>query len=339
MLFCAAAVAQPVTDSLRLGQSTTILLLGFALVAYGEVFGRPWLGGIGMGIAILDKLFPGALLLFFLWRGRYRLCAATAAFVVLLTVVTLPVTGLGMYGAFVQALQTYSNQPNAGPVNLSPFHALIVGPAALLRPGQPEPVSGMLPLVATLLCVALFSVALLAQGWPDVIVRIRRARSGGPNPLTPFPWREGGTDGWAGESSKDARRARLFAVSWAVCSLLALEPIDWIFYYLLLLIPLAWLLTRPDRAADGGQEWPGARRWWMVGLLAYFVATLPLPLDPRTAPAMSAAFVAGICVRPAALLVLWATHAAFAYARRPMSTADAAAPVADRTAEAPERAG
>ena len=56
LLFGAAALAQPVTDSLRLGQSTTFLLLGFALVAYGEVEGRPVVAGVGLAIAILDKI-------------------------------------------------------------------------------------------------------------------------------------------------------------------------------------------------------------------------------------------------------------------------------------------
>ena len=320
VLFCAAAIAQPVTDSLRLGQSTTILLLGFALITYGEVFDRQALSGIGLGLAILDKLFPAVLLLYFLWRGRYRLCAVAAGLVALLTVVTLPVTGLGMYGAFVQALRTYSNEPNAGPVNLSLAHALIVGPSAVLRPGQPEPTTGPLPVLATLLCAALFGVFLLAQG---------RAHALG--------WwlrRAGRT--LAGRDAGETTRQRLFAVSWAVCSLLALEPIDWIFYYLLLLVPLAWLLTRPDRALEGSHGTALARGWWFAALLAYTVATLPLPLDSRSAPPMSPVFVIGICVRPAALLVLWVAHAVHAFGWR-RSLAVSAAPVREPPViEAPE---
>lgn len=310
VLCCAAAIAQPVTDSLRLGQSTTILLLGFALIAYGEVFDQQTLAGLGLGIAILDKLFPAALLLYFLWRGRYRVCAAAVALVAGLCVITLPVTGFGMYGAFVQGIRTYSNTPNAGPVNLSPAHAIIVGASALFRSGQPEPATGALPALAALVCAALFGALLLAQGRPRALDWFRRhGESASP-----------GTAGGAGafatfRDNLPTARRQLFAVSWAVCSLLVLEPIDWIFYYLLLLIPLAWLLTRPDRPTDKPSA-PGG--WWLAGLLAYFVATLPLPLDSRTAPPMSPAFVAGICVRPAALLVLWAAHAALGsgYGRR-----------------------
>ena len=306
-LFCAATIAQPVTDSLRLGQSTTILLFGFALVAYGEVFDHQWISGIGLGIAILDKLFPGALALFFLWRGRYRLCAIAAGFVALLALVALPVTGIGMYGAFAVALRTYSDTPNAGPVNLSLYHALIVGLSALLRPGQPEPSSGLLPALAMLLCAALFGVLLLAQGRPDALRWVRQKRD------APATEQGNGAGQRPRRNGSDGRRDRLFAVSWAVCSLLALEPIDWIFYYVLLLVPPAWLLTRPDRATAGQSTGTGARWWWLAALLAYFVATLPLPLDSRIASPMSPAFVVGICVRPAALLVVWMAHAASAY--------------------------
>ncbi len=177
-LFGAAALAQPVTDSLRLGQSTTFLLLGFALVAYGEVEDRPMVAGVGLAIAILDKLFPGILLLFFFWRGNYRLCLTTLATIALLIVVTLPFTGVAIYGAFVEALRTYSNQPNAGPVNLSLYHALIVLSAALVHPGASEPTSGPIPILALLVCLALFGAMLLAQGTPDILRRLRPAQWG-----------------------------------------------------------------------------------------------------------------------------------------------------------------
>ena len=278
-LFAAAALAQPVTDGLRLGQSTTFLLLGFAMVAYGMVEDRPVVAGVGLAIAILDKLFPGILLLFFFWRGNYRLCLTTLTTIALLIVVTLPFTGVAMYGAFVEALRTYSNQPNAGPVNLSLYHALIVLSAAS------EPTSGPIPALALLVCVALFGAMLLAQGTPDILRRLRPARWGqvrGPA-MTP-----------------------LFAVSWAICSLLVVEPIVWIFYYILLLVPLAWLLSA--FVTDSGGR---ARGWLLVGLIGYLIATLVFPLDPRTAPPMSAAYLLGIAAHPVGLALVWLAHAGY----------------------------
>lgn len=293
VLFGAAAVAQPVTDSLRMGQSTTFLLLGFALVAYGEVEDRPVMAGVGLAIAILDKLFPGILLLFFFWRGSYRIVATTIAILALLILITLPLTGVGMYGAFIEALRTYSNQPNAGPVNLSLYHALIVLPAALLHPGASEPTSGLLPIFALLVCVALFCATLLALGAPDMLRRLRPAQ---------FAKRS---------VSSVSAMPPLFMVSWAVCAMLVVEPIVWIFYYLLLLVPLAWLLA--TRTTENGRR---PRWWWWAGLVGYLIATLVFPLDPRTAAPMSAAYVLGIATHPIGLALVWFAHAGYYYSLR-----------------------
>jgi hypothetical protein len=293
-LFAAVALSQPVTDSLRLGQSTTFLLLGFAMVVYGAVEDRPMVAGVGLAIAILDKLFPGILLLFFLWRGNYRLCLAAIATICLLIVATLPFTGVGMYGAFVEALRTYSNQPNAGPVNLSLYHALIVLAAALLHPGTSEPTGGPLPILSLLVCLALFGVMLLAQGTPDILRRLRPVRTGNH------------TD------APKMTMTPLFAVSWAICSLVIVEPIVWIFYYILLLVPLAWLMT--TLGTDGRGR---AQGWLLAGLVGYFIATLVFPLDPRTAVPMSAVYILGITAHPTGLALVWVAHAGYyLHARR-----------------------
>jgi len=292
-LFGAAALAQPVTDSLRLGQSTTFLLLGFAMVAYGAVEDRPVLAGVGLAIAILDKFFPGILLLYFFWRGNYRLCLTCLATIALLIVVTLPFTGVAMYGAFVEALRTYSNQPNAGPVNLSLYHALIVVAAALIHPGASEPTSGPIPVLALLVCLALFGAMLLAQGTPDILRRWRPAR-------------------WRQRHETMAPMTPLFAISWAICSLLLVEPIVWIFYYILLLAPLAWLISALVTDGSGRGRGRGrAQAWLLVGLVGYLIATLVFPLDPRTAEPMSAAFVLGIAVHPVGLALVWLAHAGY----------------------------
>lgn len=290
LLFGAAACAQPITDSLRLGQSTTFLLLGFAMVVYGEVHHRPGLSGVGLAIAILDKLFPGILLVYFLWRGNYRLVLVTLAILAALIVATLPVTGIAMYGAFVQALSTYSNQPNAGPVNLSLYHALIVLFGALVQRGTGEPTSGIIPALALLVCVASFGALLLAQGMPDIVRRR----------LSPQP-----------DAQSDSRPTTmpLFAVSWAVCSMLLVEPIVWIFYYVLLLVPLAWLLTMVVTHGAAGID--RLKWWWLVGMVGYLIATLVFPLDPRIAAPMSSAYILGICARPLGLALVWFTHVAY----------------------------
>lgn len=297
-LFCAAALCQPVTDSLRLGQSTPLLLLGFALLIYGEVFERPIVAGCGLGLAILLKLFPAVLLIYYLWRGRYRLCAAAFGFITALTLLTLPLTGLHLYVDFVQAITTYQDQVNAGPVNLSLYHALIVLLSAITQPGQPEPAHGPLTTLALLLCAALFGSLLVMHGWPTILRRYTRGAAA-----------TGAMSALPSDNSQKHRdvpviaHAQMLATACAICAALLVQPIDWIFYYLLLLLPLAALLAHATRI-----EWersPSARRWWLLGLLAYLLATLPLPLDSRTAAPMSLAYVVGIALRPVALLALY----------------------------------
>ena len=140
-----------------------------------------------------------------------------------------------------------------------------------------------------LVCLALFGATLLALGAPDILRRRWPALAARwPSPVI------------ASEP--------LFATSWATCALLLIEPIVWIFYFLLLLVPFAWLLTTLTRT-DGGRI-----RWWLVvGLVGYFIATLVFPLDPRTAAPMSAAYVLGICAHPLGLALVWIALAGYRF--------------------------
>ena len=97
---------------------------------------------------------------------------------------------------------------------------------------------------------------------------------------------------------------QLLATAWLICAALLIEPIDWIFYYLLLLLPLVALLADATWI-NGRARSISAWRFWLVGLAAYILATVPLPLDSRTAPPMSVLYVTGIALRPIALLALW----------------------------------
>ena len=308
-LLCFAVVCQPLTDGLRLGQSTPLLLLGLALLLYGDLFEHPLLAGCGLALAILVKLFPAALLPYYLWRGRYRICAVAVGAIAALTVVTLPLTGAGMYGAFAQAINTYGDQPNAGKVNLSLYHALLVGPSALLRPGKMEPSGGVPAALALLACVVIYAVFLLLHGKPALLSRRGSIEHGATSTTAPAGY--------------DAARAphTLLSFGWAMCALLLLEPVDWIFYYLILLIPLGYLLVALQAVwSDGGWRGP-VGRLALMGLCAYLVATLPLPLDSRIAPYTSLAYVVGICLRPTAVLALWLVLARlFSSYGRPVAT-------------------
>ncbi|MFI5273304.1 MAG: glycosyltransferase family 87 protein [Ktedonobacterales bacterium] len=302
VLLSFSAWSQPVTDSVRLGQSTPLLLFGFALLLFGEVFDRPVVAGCGLGLAILIKLFPALLLVYFVYHRRYRLIGVTVGFTVVLTLLTLPMTGIDLYRQFIVALQTYQVQPNAGPVNLSLYHAVIVGAAALLHLRHGEPTAGPLNLAAKCVCVVVFGCFLVAhEGSAPLPRRIRALiRLRMPPPVPPII-------NLAGSQERAVRRLGLTA--WATCTVLLVEPVDWAFYYLLLLIPLAWLLAQLPVFARRWHAAAGRTRHWLWLYVAawcgYAVSTVPLPFDTRTAVPLSAAYVVGICIRPVALLLLW----------------------------------
>jgi hypothetical protein len=299
---CAAAWCQAVTDSLRLGQSTLWLLLGCALLLYGEIFQRQTWAAAGLALAILVKLFPALLLVYYLWRGRYRLCLITCALLAGLTAITLPITGTDWYHFFLAALQTYQGEPNAGPVNLSLYHALIVSSAALVQPGKPEPTSGLLVSLAQAACLALFAALLLRQGWPALLRPLVHRSASSP---TPPPAARPATPPQA--LSRDERAALFAATAWAVCTVLLVEPIDWIFYYLLVLLPLASLLIWPVSLSRFSViSITGSVAWrWIIALLAALLASLPLLFDTRVDAPMSAGFIIGISIRPLAMLLVW----------------------------------
>lgn len=94
--------------------------------------------------------------------------------------------------------------------------------------------------------------------------------------------------------------------------MLLIEPIVWIFYYVLLLVPLAWLLATKPTDNNGRIRW-----WWLLGVIGYFIATVVFPLDPRTAAPMSIAYVLGICAHPVGLALVWIAHAGCRFGGQP----------------------
>lgn len=70
------ALAAPVVISLRIGQANTTTLFFVALGLWAWREGRDWVSGLALACATLLKLVPGLLLLWFIWRRRYRIVNA-----------------------------------------------------------------------------------------------------------------------------------------------------------------------------------------------------------------------------------------------------------------------
>ena len=96
-LVAAAFAFPPVVGELVIG-NVHLVLLGLLTLAWlgirrGDSRGE-WIAGLAVGVAAVIKVFPGVLLLWFLLQRRYRAAAGVVVGAVVLTLVTLPITGI-----------------------------------------------------------------------------------------------------------------------------------------------------------------------------------------------------------------------------------------------------
>jgi alpha-1,2-mannosyltransferase len=97
LLVAAAFAFPPVVGELVLG-NVHLVLLGLVTLAWlgihrGGARGE-WIAGLAVGVAAVIKVFPGLLLLWFLLQRRYRAAAGLIVGAAVLTLVTLPITGI-----------------------------------------------------------------------------------------------------------------------------------------------------------------------------------------------------------------------------------------------------
>jgi len=88
---------QPLLENMAVGQVNVPILFFLALCLYFLRRSRPALAGIMLSFAILIKMHFGLLLLFFLWKRRYRVIISTAAAWVL-----LELAGMLRYGPAIE---------------------------------------------------------------------------------------------------------------------------------------------------------------------------------------------------------------------------------------------
>jgi alpha-1,2-mannosyltransferase len=97
LLVAAAFAFPPVVGELVLG-NVHLVLLGLLSVAWlgirrGDGRGE-WIAGVAVGVAAVVKVFPGVLLLWFLLQRRYRAAAGVVVGAAVLSLLTLPITGI-----------------------------------------------------------------------------------------------------------------------------------------------------------------------------------------------------------------------------------------------------
>jgi hypothetical protein len=250
------AVFGPAYHTLYDGQINGLVFLALAVGFWGLARGRDVPAGAGVAVAAVLKLTPVALIVYFAWRRRWRALFAALATVVLITLVSLPLTGIN---AFVQ----YSDRAYAltDPQHVNPSGANQTATGALARlllPTAVKTTTARAPHAIRLLA-NLFTVALLAATalllWPR---RSPPADQGSPRAVTPACAGAGSSSGAnadsganAGAGSNVTRGTRgpasleeLLGYGMIIAASLIIGPFTWYHQFVWLLLPLLMIADR-----------------------------------------------------------------------------------------------
>ena len=159
--------SHPLYRTLTAGQLNLLILFLISLSWF--LFARKKLVGAGifLGIATLLKLFPGLLILFFLWKKEYKVAVSAIATIAILVLFSLAIQGVQPYQDYGTPLtqmsygqstwSEFQQRFDVEPANQS-FHALV------LRLFTANPVTTPIldaPIVAKLLSILFSSVVII----------------------------------------------------------------------------------------------------------------------------------------------------------------------------------
>jgi hypothetical protein len=212
-------VCNPFFVQVLQGQLDLVLLLLIVAAWALDRAGRPWLAGAAVATAAAVKLFPGFLFLYFLLRRDWRALLSGALTFAALSGVTALFMGLDAYRTYAGVVVPGLEKWQSSWINDSflGFWSRLLAPRAE---------SQALPLMtAPRLCLALVALC-------DLVVLLLLGR------LI-----------WRARTRADCDRA--FALS--VTAMLLVSPITWEHYFLLLLLPVAWLWLHLP--AEGPARW------------------------------------------------------------------------------------
>lgn len=293
-LWVAVALLLPYVHSCAVLGNVGLLVLFLVVATWFLVErGREWPAGAALGLAVLIKLLPGVLVLFFLLKGRWRVVGGAVAVIVLLGV-GVPLAAIGPQatlseheGFYRRALVEHSvvqtlttDQPRKAIFNnnalpmvlrrlLSPLDAV---PG---RPGGP-----LLVNVADLSArtrVAVYAMLLTLLVGVSVALTARRPRR------------------WPPEDAAGVATLRAQYGLWC-CLMLLAAPLVWTHYLPLAYWPLAWLADRAERSGRAGR----VDRTAAVALAIWLAAALLLAWPAARAAGAQLAAVAALWLALAA---------------------------------------
>jgi hypothetical protein len=125
----------PLYRTLTAGQLNLLMLFLLSLTWYLYTKKMPVGAGVVLAIATLLKLFPGLLILFFIWKKEYRVAISAIAVVVILVLLSLAIQGVPLYQDYGTLLtqmsygqstwSQFQQRFDVEPANQS-FHALVL---------------------------------------------------------------------------------------------------------------------------------------------------------------------------------------------------------------------
>ncbi len=308
-LLIALLLALPYVHSCAVLGNVMLLVLFLVVTCWFLVErGREWEAGAALGLAVLIKLLPGALLVFFLLKRRWRVLTSSVAVIVVLGL-GLPLAALGWqrtvkqheefwHGAIKQH-SAYTTLTAEKPIKaMLSNNSLPIVLRRLMTPvdgqrGSDRPLlvnfANLSPPALVGLYGAMMALVLGTSGW----VTLR------------------GGQRWPPDSIAEGRRLRAQFGLWCLVALVC-TPLLWTHYLPLAYWPLAFLADRADRSrraheparltivalvlwgvgalllawpaarAAGAQLWSAVMLWLALMLIAWrVVATAPPPRAPR----------------------------------------------------------
>ena len=140
LLVGAALTFFPLTAGLLLGQSTALVLLGWAAGSAALRRGHPGWAGAAFALALLKPQAVPVLLLALLLMRQWRALAACAATALGAVLVTLPILGLDWplrYAAFTLRVAAWPPSPALDPAIMQNWRGLFIRLLGDSSPGQP----------------------------------------------------------------------------------------------------------------------------------------------------------------------------------------------------------
>jgi hypothetical protein len=210
----------PLFVNLALGQLNLLLLLLIASSWAADRSGRPWLAGALLGTAAAIKLFPSFLFVYFAVRRQWRVVAAGACALALVTGLTMALLGQETYRSYVQDVlpRVASFRSAWDNASLPGFWTKLFDPATPQEHVQPLWRNTALAQAGAAICVAAVVVVLIPV--------IRRAKT---------------------------RIECDHAYGLSISAMLLVSPLTWDHYFLLLPLPIAtlWALLPPSPPVRG----------------------------------------------------------------------------------------